>query len=519
MSARLRACYILLFVVLLHVLVNFFWLRADTRPWIWDMGFHARLGLGYLDWMQHPSMEKLRWVYQESLWYPPFYHWMEAINYLIAGRSEDAAAFPNFFFLGLMVWAVFRIGERVGGVDTGFWAALLTSLFPIVVWLSRTPLVDFALAAVVCLAIHFLLETESFGLLKNSILFGVVCGIGMLVKWSFLFFLAGPILFVYFQRPTWRHRVCQTNLFLAAAIGTVMASTWYLAKARFLLFDYFPEHAAQGVAEGDPSVLSPLSWIFYLQFLLSYQLFLPLAVLLAVGVYWSFRRGRHAHSLATIWVWLGSSWLILTLLRNKDPRYTVPLLPAVALLAAAGLTVKDPVRRAVKWAALAVALAQFLVITFNLPFLPDKISLGTFHRGAYEWEWQVFSKTYLGFLGPARAEEWPIDSILSVMTEKGGGRLFVLPDHPYFSPEVFLYRARLQRYPVEIRALQSTSFPAGEKDFLIMKSGEQGDPRTTTGVLELTRQMEKDPRLHLIRVYPLPDGSRGLLFGSKKVEF
>ncbi|HEV8131051.1 MAG TPA: glycosyltransferase family 39 protein [Acidobacteriota bacterium] len=519
MNERVRAGYVLLLVALLLVLINFFWLRADTRPWIWDMGFHTRLGLDYLEWAQHPSLDKLRWVYQESLWYPPFYHWAEAISFTIAGRMEDAAAFPNFFFLGLMLWAVFRIGERVDGVEAGLWGALFTSLFPILVWLSRTPLVDFALVAVVCQAIHFLLETENFGLRKRSILFGLVCGIGMLVKWSFLFFLAGPILYVYFQRPTWRHRVCQTNIVLALVTGAVVASIWYLAKVHLLLFEYFPEHAAQGIAEGDPPVWSPVSWIFYLQLLFSYQLFFPLALLLALGIYWSFYRGEHAHSLAVIWVWLGSSWLILTLLRNKDPRYTAPLLPAVAILAAAGLVRSDPVRNAVRRAALAVALAQFMIITFNVPFVPDKVSLGTFHRGTYNWEWQIYSKTYQGFLGPSRDEEWPMDSVLSVIAEKGGGRLFVLPDHPYFSAEVFLYRARLLQSPVEVSTLRSGNFHGGERDFLIVKTGDQGDPRTTQGVLAMTSQVEKDSNMHLLRAYTLPDGSQGLLYASKKLEF
>ncbi|HEY3131379.1 MAG TPA: glycosyltransferase family 39 protein [Acidobacteriota bacterium] len=518
MNPRTRAAYILILVALLHILVNFFWLRADTRPWIWDMGFHARMGLDYLEWAKGPSWEKLQWVYQESLWYPPFYHWMEAVSYAIAGRTEDAAAFPNFFFLGLMLWAVFRIGERVGGASAGLWAALLTSLFPIIAWLSRTPLVDFALVAVVCQAIHFLLETENFGLRRQSIVFGLVCGIGMLVKWSFLFFIAAPALYVYFQRPTWRHRVCQTNLLLAAIIGAVMASIWYAVKVRLLLFDYFPEHAAQGAAEGDPSIFSPVSWIFYLQLLLSYQLFIPLALLLALGIYWSFFRGEHAHSLGVVWIWLGSSWLILTLLRNKDPRYTMPLLPAVAILAAAGFTARDQIRSVVKWVTLAVALIQFTGITFEMPFLPDKISLGTFHRGTYTWEWQIFSKNYQGFLGPAKDEDWPIDNILSVITEKGGGTLFVLPDHPYFSPEVFLYRARLLESPVQISTQRSGDFRSGERDFLLIKTGEQGDPRTTSGVAPLSRQFETDSKLNLLRAYTLPDGSRGLLFAPKRLD-
>lgn len=49
MNARMRAGYVLFLALLFHILVNLFWLRSDTRPWIWDMAFHARLGLDYVE--------------------------------------------------------------------------------------------------------------------------------------------------------------------------------------------------------------------------------------------------------------------------------------------------------------------------------------------------------------------------------------------------------------------------------------------------------------------------------------
>ncbi|MBI2821293.1 MAG: glycosyltransferase family 39 protein [Acidobacteria bacterium] len=515
MSARTRAGWILGAVALLQIAVNGFWLSRDTRPWIWDMALHARLGLEYLDWTQHPSPEGVRAVYRESQQYPPLYHWTEALSYAAAGRTADAAAFPNFLFLCLLLWAVFRMGERIGGAATGLWAALLASFFPVLVWLSRTPLLDFALTALVCAAVHFLLETGNFRQRRSSVLFGLICGLGMLVKWSFLFFLTGPALFFYFQTPEWKSPRRAANFLLAAVVAAAVASIWYAGKLDFLLLDYFPRHAAEGSLEGDPPLGSPVSWIYYLQFLLSYQLFFPLAAPVVVGIFAAARRSLRMSSLAVVWVWLGSSWLLLTLLRNKDPRYSAPLLPAVALLAAAGWTLPGLLSKGWKRAALAAALLQYAIITFPLPGLPERISLGTFQRGTYTWEWQVFSTSYAGFLGPFRREVWPIDSVLSAIEEAGSGTLYVVPDHPYFSAEVFRYQTRLRRMTLQVRALREGSFPAGARDFLLLKSGWQGDPRSTAETARLAREAMADPGLRLLETYRLPDGSEAFLFGGR----
>ncbi|MBI3939688.1 MAG: hypothetical protein HY315_02535 [Acidobacteria bacterium] len=87
--------------------------------------------------------------------------------------------------------------------------------------------------------------------------------------------------------------------------AVLIASVWYTGKMQYLLLDYLPRHAAEGAAEGDPALVSPLSWIYYFQFLLGYQLFFPLAAALAAGAYWSFQRAEGAPSLAVVWVLYG----------------------------------------------------------------------------------------------------------------------------------------------------------------------------------------------------------------------
>ena len=162
---------------------------------------------------------------------------------------------------------------------------------------------------------------------------------------------------------------------------------------------------------------------------------------------------------------------------------------------------------------LVVAVAQFLAITFQVPLVPARISLGAFHSGTYAWDWQLFSSTYSGFLGPARADHWPLEDILAETARRGGGTLYVVPDHPYFSPETFLYQARLRPWAITVVPLWSDPLPKGPGGFVVVKTGEQGDARTTAGAESRSNQIRTDPRFKVVRRWALPDGSEGLLYG------
>ena len=64
----------------------------------------------------------------------------------------------------------------------------------------------------------------------------------------------------------------------------------------------------------------------------SVQLFLPLFVAFLIGAVMLVR--RFDLSWMPIVLWIVSGWFALVLFQNKDPRYSVPLLPAVALITA-----------------------------------------------------------------------------------------------------------------------------------------------------------------------------------------
>jgi hypothetical protein len=94
---------------------------------------------------------------------------------------------------------------------------------------------------------------------------------------------------------------------------------------------------AGAVLENEPPVFSFSSLKYYSFGLLNAQLQLPFALLFLYGLKCSFARFRKESLM--LYLWIASGVLMFTLISNKDIRYSVPFLPAAALISTCWLTV------------------------------------------------------------------------------------------------------------------------------------------------------------------------------------
>src|SRR5205085_1036352 len=120
--------------------------------------------------------------------YPPLYQTIVSLFYAILGKSSHAAAYANIPAMLLLVLSTYGIGRLILEPLAAALAGVLVCFYPYVAWLSRESLIDFWLTAMVALAIYALLRTSEFSNLKWSVAFGVIAGLGMLTKWTFVFF-------------------------------------------------------------------------------------------------------------------------------------------------------------------------------------------------------------------------------------------------------------------------------------------------------------------------------------------
>jgi len=255
--------------------------------------------------------------------YPPLVYlltlpWLGAAPSMIAARA--AVLCHGLVAAGLACWLARRPLGR-----SGAWGFLLiTVLSPLALSYSRRYFLDAPLAAAVALGWILLLRTERFQRRGAAALFGLAAGLGLLVKWSWLFFL-GPAALVVALLGLRRGRGALGNGLLAAAVAALIAGPWYALA--------WPHLAGRFRAESWSLLEGGGAWQAVLRQNLqtaadAFPGLLPLLLLAVPLAAW---RARSALGLwgASLGAAAGAL-LALSLSLPHDPRYLLPLLPMLA---------------------------------------------------------------------------------------------------------------------------------------------------------------------------------------------
>lgn len=489
---------------------NLIWAAWDTRPPFWDMAFHQTAALQILNAVSERGLSGLVALGYATGYYPPLFHSIVALAYAVFGVSTDTAHLANVPATAILMWATYRIGERVASPMSGAMAAVLVSFYPLMVWLSREALIDYWLTAMVALAFSLLLETDGFENRGKSILFGVVCGLGMLTKWTFAGFLLLPTVWFAWRRIR--------NGLLSVAVAGGVASLWYGPRLGTLR-EFFALNTAGGIAEGDPGRLSWQALVFYVRALEGYQLFLPLFLLFLGGLAWTLRNFHKQW--IPVYLWIGGSWACLMLFQNKDPRYSVPILPAIAIVTAALLgslwarTDTFVAGRRRHWIPVALGcflLFQHYMISFGVAALPRQVVIADGVDGPLRWDWYLYSQHYFDLWDAPAREDWRIDYVLDRVSPGGTAepvRLGIIPDIPRFDWMAFGFYALARHSAVEVeRMVDPDPVRIRDHDYILMSEMAQGYGGATRPEADLINRhiLERPGEFRMEDRFELPNG-------------
>ena len=501
LRAHRWACVILGASILFYVVNNIIWLSQDASSPSFDKALHARIGFEYLQMFREPTLAMLGRILRVTDFYPPFFHLSTVPFTMALGFSVAAMAATNLLFLAAVVWGVYGIGTRLFDESVGVGAAVLTLLYPMVYALSRQVLIDFALVAMVVLSLYMVLASDAGLDRRRSAWLGVVLGCTLLTKWTALVFVTGPALLwlaVCLRRNRPSFRAAALPLTIVALVAALVSLPWYLvALGPFLkgAAEAFGSYPAQ---EHDPTaVIDSLRWYWRAAWETLVMKPLLAVTVLAVAAF-------------VVWVrrWLGWSYLLawivpagafFVLIPNKDPRYVTPLLPAIAIMSAAGIrAVPWKTVRAVSWAiVLGIGIWQFYAISFGWPV---RVSHPYAHPPSrLDWKVREINTALAGIRSP-----YPL-------------RVAVLPDHADFEANLFQLDARVRALPLEIDGFDGRDQDAralAPFDVLISKSGTIAVAWTAPHRLKFRESLKEwiatgnsDPKVTLWRTWPLPDGS------------
>ena len=464
------------------------WFSLDRRPPEWDYANHLEesvrcaRGLRALNWDA---------VLGHSAFYPPLVPCAAGLVYLMIPSDIAAAAVILVASLGLGMLATHLLARPFVGDAGAALAALLYGTAPFVVFSMLHFQLDLPLTAMVALMLAVAYRGDGLRHPGWALLAGVVLGLGLLVKPPFLLYVLPAL--VWLLRGM-RDRRGVLNGLLLLLTGAAIALPWYGPR----VFGLPTQVAWRSVSAGESVHLDPQTWAALLRYITWFPtqfgvaaacvFLLGLAVVLVQRRWW-------------LLVSLGVPFLVFELLRNKNLRYTLPLLPVAAVVAALGWRAQPRRGRMVTATLLAlVAVLQVSVTAFDRPRGAAVPGLGL----------------ALGVATPPVTGDWRLREILGLIARDSGGRpvtVSVVANHPFFSKSNFSYYAVREHLPFEfVRAWDDT--PLGI-DYMVLKTGDVGPEWTERKIRHVMTRMESEDSL--ARVFPvigrftLADGSEALV--------
>jgi hypothetical protein len=507
----MRSSLIVAIIVIASGASIYRWHRTDTRPPLQDEAIRLRASLHCLEDLQRPIAERFSSLalkrFDSS---PPLLYLLTLPFYLTAGTDKGAAGTTNILFVSLLILSVYGIGRRLYTETTGLIAAMLIASYPVIVGLSKFYLVDIPETAMAGLAAYAALRVATSPSPSRSILLGLACGAGLLVSYSFVIYFAGPLAYLLFSSErkllsTSSLAARRRNILLGAGATALVAGPWYGVHLPKLI------SALGGAAWGFPSAAAFFKSLLFYPCAFIAALLLPMTLLFLVGLVAVLMRRKPVLLPA---LWLLVPMVLLLPVEQKTPRALIPVLPAAALLTAAGISMMRaaPVRRVLTGAAIVVAALNFIALNLGLPWgMGARVLavplLGRKCASCITPPGKASSLgTTLRDIGPPQREDWALTKILSdvvtlgeVAPEHAATLGWFIAPHPRFNRYSLLYYIDQGRYPINWAR-------PDEAGFILSRLVTDSQRRRVDAWGKPWASLQK------LDQYPLPDGSEAALY-------
>jgi 4-amino-4-deoxy-L-arabinose transferase-like glycosyltransferase len=397
--------------------------------------------------------------------------------YLLFGREYDPRCLVSIGFLILMSVYLFRLGACLWSPREGLLAVAIVQTMPLLYGLSRQFLVDYGLATMVVMWMYYLLSCRSLTTASTIVRLGIVLGIGMLMKISFPLYIGAPTIVAIwaFLRAdrSWRMALKTSGAFgCILLIGGIIASSWYLPNLKTVVgFALSAGFGQLSVNYGSTIVFSWSVISNYFYVLINVALSCYYAVLLIVlapawvASIWRRHAGGTRHALALV-VWVVVPLVATTFAVNKDPRFTTPVLPVVALFLARMI-------RAVfdRWRFYPAAAAALMIVP-ALAYASASLSVMERFGGFSLGRWAFWSPHLAWYASiPSREggwDQWEMAGELCRDARQAplGARLLIPLSHLYLNNGNLAYLTTRLKCNVEIIGLPQLQTPKDVADFI-----------------------------------------------------
>ncbi len=274
----------------------------------------------------------------------PFLYLSTALVSCVVGFSYFKLRVIFFIFFIVIVLSTYYTAKKIANDKVGVFAAFFISFLPMVFHYVHIYNVDLPLAAMVALTLYLVIDYCDNQSDKNMLKLGIVCGLGMLTKPSFIFFTIFPLIYYWVFIILKENRRQPRNvmdikgritldaikkLLVFLIPFLVLSWIWYGQKIEWALASFVRESFNK---EYSPA-FSFAGVLFYPVHFYKYNgTVISLTVVLAVIKVFK----TEFKNKKLLFLWLLFSYLALFFLSNKQLRFSLPLLPVVAVIVALG---------------------------------------------------------------------------------------------------------------------------------------------------------------------------------------
>jgi hypothetical protein len=508
---RARTYAILGGFLCLLLLNNALWLHLDSTPLTMDEADHFANSVSYYLWLWRSTPPEQLSFY-ELLPYPPLVGLLTHLIYPLFGFNAHAAIFfIQSVFSILLMFALYGLSnffcrER----ETGIVASLLMFLYPVTFVAARHYLLDLPLAALSALSMYALFRWHRNPSRRAALLLGLLLGLGMLVKWSFVFYLTLPTLLVLLRLSrSQSSRQALAHLAWIALPALLVTLPWYAPRLRS---DWAMVRTRYMLVQSptDPVWTTWPGLLYYgIDFVRSEASPLGAAFFLLGAAF--FLKKRMSFERYLLLAWVVPAVILLTFFRYKVPRYALPYLPAVALITMAGVSEikRKALRSGLLIGFITLLVIQYYVLSFSASVRPRLGGLSLFRPESIE-----FFSTY------PRKGNWKLDEIMKQLTEAfkrfpdKKRVVYVLGSHEIYNATVFNYLSTVRRLGIRFigaqYAVDPTQVLVNEASYVLFMecppdANVDIDPRRVAQVADMVRS-QPSRYTPLWSVY-LPDGS------------
>lgn len=327
---------IVLFIFVFWSVLNLIYIYLNKTEPNWDMARHLWTSLYYNQLINYTQpIHDAREMLLTYLYYPPLVYIVTKPFYLF-DRDIIWAISSNILWLGILIFSIYGIANKIWNKNVGLLSVVILAATPIFIGSFKEYMLDGPLAAWVALTVYLLIKTENFSKQPYNLLLGLVLGMGMLIKWTYIAFVIFPVIYFFIAMLIIAIKNKKIESFCNFIFVIITAITvfypWYYNHHSEIYRDYLV-NATTTTGKIIPVKLTDIyTWLYYLVqgFNFYFYIFLGFIVYSAVLLSIFVKKYRSRLMIGSLLV----PWLIFTVLTNKDVRYLTPALPFAILLTA-----------------------------------------------------------------------------------------------------------------------------------------------------------------------------------------